>query len=97
MVTCGTCRGRGAVIRTQRMGPMVQQFQSACSDCRGSGQSISDAARCKACIGRKIIEKQKVLELHVEKGMTDNQKINFREESDQAPDMDVSALHRNQL
>jgi hypothetical protein len=43
-------------------------------------------------LGRKVTQKKKVLEVHVEKGMVNSQKITFREEADQAPDTDVSFL-----
>jgi DnaJ family protein A protein 2 len=88
-VTCKTCRGNGIVVKMQRLGPgMMQQVQTHCPDCRGTGESISDADRCKTCVGRKVTEDKKVLEVHIEKGMMNNQKITFRGESDQAPDTD---------
>ena len=48
------------------------------------GEMISEKDRCKACTGRKIANETKVLEVHVDKGMKDGQKIPFRGEGDQA-------------
>jgi DnaJ homolog subfamily A member 2 len=39
---CNECNGRGVVIRVMRMGPMIQQTQSACSACKGEGSSCKN-------------------------------------------------------
>jgi len=36
---CGECRGRGVTVQVVRMGPMIQQMQSACVACNGRGRS----------------------------------------------------------
>lgn len=83
---CHTCSGSGVEIRVQRLGPgMVQQFQSRCSDCSGQGERFREKDRCKECMGRKTNREKKVLEVHVEKGMKDGQKITFYGEGDQEP------------
>lgn len=33
--SCKDCKGRGVVIRTIQMGPMIQQVQQHCSACKG--------------------------------------------------------------
>lgn len=47
------------------------------------GETISEKDKCKECKGKKVTQQTKVLEVHVDKGMKDNQKIPFRGEGDQ--------------
>lgn len=67
---------------------MIQQIQSMCSDCRGNGERINPKDRCKACQGKKVIRDRKILEVHVDKGMIDGQKILFSGEGDQEPELE---------
>ncbi|OQS04698.1 hypothetical protein THRCLA_03085 [Thraustotheca clavata] len=84
--TCDTCNGRGMRIQHRQIAPgMVQQVQSVCPDCRGQGKTIRESDRCKACKGNKVTKERKVLEVHIEKGMRNNQRITFKGEADQAP------------
>ncbi|EQC39456.1 hypothetical protein SDRG_03658 [Saprolegnia diclina VS20] len=84
--SCGTCNGRGMRIQHRQIAPgMVQQVQSVCPDCRGQGKTINDADRCKACKGNKVTKERKVLEVHIEPGMRNGQRITFKGEADQAP------------
>lgn len=86
---CGNCRGTGMYVRIQALGPqMVQQIQSVCGDCRGEGQIIDPRHRCKNCQGKKIVKERKILEVHIDKGMKDNQQIRFSGEGDQDPDLE---------
>ncbi|KAL5647253.1 hypothetical protein ACJX0J_041608, partial [Zea mays] len=50
----------------------------------GSGETISDKDRCPQCKGDKVVSKKKVLEVVVEKGMQNGQKITFPSEADEA-------------
>ena len=47
------------------------------------GEIINDKDKCKECKGKKVISETKILEVHVDKGMKDGQKIPFRGEGDQ--------------
>lgn len=75
--SCGECGGRGVTVQTVRMGPMIQQMQSACGACGGQGKSF-----------RTKSEKE-ILEVHIQKGSPDKHKITFREMADEAPDHDA--------
>lgn len=48
-----------------------------------SGEMISEKDRCKDCRGKKVVSETKILEVHVDKGMRNEQKIPFRGEGDQ--------------
>ncbi|KAF1411542.1 hypothetical protein FQV22_0009876, partial [Spheniscus magellanicus] len=86
---CPNCRGTGMQIRIHQIGPgMVQQIRSVCMECQGHGERISPKDRCKSCTGRKIVREKKILEVHIDKGMKDGQKITFRGEGDQEPGLE---------
>ena len=73
-------------IELRQFGPgMVQQVQRQCSDCDGRGEVIKEKDRCKSCNGKKVVPERKVLEVHIDKGMEDGQRITFNGEADQQP------------
>ncbi|XP_076027765.1 dnaJ homolog subfamily A member 4 [Genypterus blacodes] len=89
MEKCSNCKGRGVQIKVQQIGPgMIQQIQSMCSDCQGQGERFSAKDRCKTCNGHKVERKKKILEVHIDKGMKDGQKITFHGEGDQEPGLE---------
>lgn len=86
---CSTCQGSGVVAHIQQLGPgIVQQMQSRCSACKGMGERFNQRDRCKNCNGKKTIRDRKILEVHVDQGMVDGQKIFFNGEGDQEPDLE---------
>lgn len=86
---CRVCRGFGVKISYRQLGPgMTQKFQSRCTDCSGEGEIIQDKDRCQTCRGKKVCNEIKILEVHVDKGMKENQKIYFRGDGDQMTDME---------
>lgn len=82
---CTGCSGRGFKFITRQMGPMIQRFQAECDQCHGSGDIIDPKDRCTACNGNKTTSERKILEVHIDPGMKDGQRIVFRGEGDQAP------------
>ncbi|XP_036372885.1 dnaJ homolog subfamily A member 1-like [Megalops cyprinoides] len=86
---CPSCRGMGMQVRLHQIGPgLVQQVSTICGACQGQGQRISPKDKCKACGGRKILRQKKILEVHIDKGMKDGQKIVFHGEGDQEPGLE---------
>ncbi|XP_076673042.1 dnaJ heat shock protein family (Hsp40) member A4-like [Andrena cerasifolii] len=84
---CSTCHGTGMQVQIQQLGPgMLQHLQTMCSDCKGQGERINPRDRCKQCCGRKTIRDRKILEVRVDPGMVDGQRIVFSGEGDQEPD-----------
>jgi len=87
---CYSCNGNGIKISIQPLGPgMVQQVQRVCPDCQGEGEIIDAKNRCKKCSGKKVLEETKILEVHVNKGMMDGERITFRGEGDQQPGVET--------
>jgi len=75
---CGECRGQGAVTKIRQVGPgMIQQIQMPCNICQGSGRKLNP--------GCKVRKERKVLEIRVEKGMKDGDKIVEYEQADEMP------------
>uniref|UniRef100_UPI0037E8945F dnaJ homolog subfamily A member 4 n=1 Tax=Semicossyphus pulcher TaxID=241346 RepID=UPI0037E8945F len=86
---CSNCKGKGVQIKVQQIGPgMIQQIQSMCHDCQGQGEKFNAKDRCKTCNGHKVERKKKILEVHIDKGMKDGQKITFHGEGDQEPGLE---------
>ncbi|XP_078442710.1 dnaJ protein homolog [Wolffia australiana] len=84
---CPGCQGSGIKVSIRQLGPgMIQQMQHPCNQCKGTGETINDKDRCTSCKGEKVVQEKKVLEVHVEKGMQNGQKITFPGEADEAPD-----------
>ncbi|KAH6772995.1 DNAJ-like protein 2 [Perilla frutescens var. hirtella] len=84
---CSGCQGSGMKVTIRQLGPgMIQQMQHACNECKGTGETINDKDRCSQCKGEKVVQEKKVLEVHVEKGMQNGQRVTFPGEADEAPD-----------
>lgn len=70
----------------RQLGPgMMQQMQAVCSDCAGEGKVIAGSDQCTVCRGKKTVSETKILEVHVDRGMKDGEKVVFRGEGDQHP------------
>ncbi|XP_070828862.1 dnaJ homolog subfamily A member 4 [Chaetodon trifascialis] len=86
---CSNCKGKGVQIRVQQIGPgMIQQTQSICAECQGQGEKFNSKDRCKNCNGHKVERKKKILEVNIDKGMKDGQRITFNGEGDQEPGLE---------
>ncbi|XP_043470874.1 dnaJ homolog subfamily A member 1 [Leptopilina heterotoma] len=86
---CTNCGGSGMTVQVEQLGPgMIQRFQHMCQECKGQGERINPKDRCKQCNGRKTVRDRKILEVHVDKGMVDGQKIVFGGEGDQEPELE---------
>jgi len=84
---CSSCGGRGIKFVTRQMGPMIQRFQTTCDVCNGSGDIIDPKDRCTQCHGKKTQSERKILQVHVDPGMKNGQRIVFKGEGDQEPDV----------
>jgi len=90
---CDGCDGHGVKVVVKPIGPgMVQQMQVVCPQCKGKGEIVKDSDKCTQCRGEKVEKVKKTLEVFVEKGMANGNKITFAGESDQAPGMEPGDL-----
>ncbi|KAL3085046.1 hypothetical protein niasHS_010115 [Heterodera schachtii] len=84
---CENCRGRGLEIHNMQIGPgMIQRIQRACSECGGEGEINRNP--CKHCGGKKRIKSEETIEVHIEKGMRDGQRLMFYGKGDQQPGLE---------
>jgi len=84
--TCASCKGSGRKVTIHQVAPgFVQQMQTTCGDCQGEGKTVPDKFKCKNCNGRKVVSDVKTLEIGIDKGMKNNQKIVFEGEADEKP------------
>jgi hypothetical protein len=70
---CEACDGTGATVQTINLGPMLQRVRAACPACAGQGQRV----------GRKHV--REVLEVRIDKGASDGQRLVFPEKGDEQP------------
>ncbi len=82
---CTGCKGTGVRMTIRQMGPMIQQMQSVCNECQGEGEVVKPADRCPTCSGKKVTKEKKVIEIKVEPGSVNGQRIKFSGEADEAP------------
>ena len=74
---CQKCNGQGAVMEVRQIGPgMITQMQRSCPECGGRGNNATTK------------NERKVLEVHIEKGMSNNSKVTFPGAADEVPGMD---------
>lgn len=78
---CDSCDGQGVVVELRQIAlGMVQQVQRKCPHC-------NDGYQCRTK------KERKVLEVLVEKGMKNGQKITFRGMADEKPNMEPGDIH----
>lgn len=83
---CQSCNGRGVAFVVRQLGPgMITKMQTTCDVCRGRGEKITEKDKCKKCLGNKLVEEKQIFEVHINKGMKDEQQIKFADQGDQTP------------
>ncbi|XP_032647992.1 dnaJ homolog subfamily A member 1-like [Chelonoidis abingdonii] len=86
---CPKCHGTGMEFHVHQLGPsMIQQIQTMCSQCQGQGEWVRPLDRCLTCNGRRVVREKKILNVHLDRGMQDGQRITFHEEGDQVPGLE---------
>lgn len=86
---CSACNGTGVFTQIRQMGPMIQQMRSACGQCNQTGKIIDPKFKCPSCNGKKRVREKKILQITVDKGSRDGQKISFYGEGDQEPGLEA--------
>jgi chaperone protein DnaJ len=82
---CDSCDGHGVKFQTSRMGNMITQRQVTCEKCSGKGEYIPPDQRCDKCKGQKTVPEEKIVEVHIEKGMKFDDVISFPGAADEEP------------
>jgi DnaJ family protein A protein 2 len=83
---CSSCNGRGYRMVARQVGPgIIQQTQSECSNCQGTGEVIDAKDRCAECGGKKTKSEKKTIEVEIKQGMKHGAKIKLKGEADQSP------------
>ena len=73
--TCTQCRGQGMRMEMRQMGPFVTQQPVECRKCMGEGIMIDPGDECKGCNGRRVSQRQHMLEIPIEKGLATGDKV----------------------
>lgn len=78
---CVPCKGRGIILQTIRMGPMVQQVQQPCNNCGGQGKQY------------RVNKVSENIRVTIPKGVPNNHKIEIFDKGDDVLDGDPGDLH----
>jgi len=85
---CSMCGGHGMRQIMQQMGPMMTVRTEPCGSCRGSGKTVQEKNRCKGCKGERVLPRENMLEVVVEPGMQEGDRITFPSACSESPDFD---------
>eukprot|EP00478_Filoreta_tenera_P000398 GABV01000398.1.p1 GENE.GABV01000398.1~~GABV01000398.1.p1 ORF type:complete len:434 (-),score=186.93 GABV01000398.1:47-1348(-) len=87
-VSCSSCHGHGVKVMVRQLGPgMIEKSQVACDQCKGQGKRMKEEDKCSSCKGDGTVKKSETLEVIIDKGMKDGERIVFSGQADEAPDM----------
>ena len=82
---CSSCGGQGMRMEMRQMGPFVTQQPVECRACFGEGVQIKPGDECKGCDGRRVVQRQAILEIPIERGLSSGDKVTLRGEASQTP------------
>jgi len=75
-VICSKCDGKGTIVTSATVENGLRRYTAeSCEQCKGTGRYIKAEDLCKECKGKKYLLFQKELNVIVEKGMKDGQKM----------------------
>jgi DnaJ family protein A protein 2 len=83
MEACGACGGKGFRIRGQQMGPIMTMMHEPCGACSQSGKCIVE--KCGSCEGRQVVESESVLDVVIEPGMQEGDRLTFEGKCSESP------------
>lgn len=88
VATCSRCGGRGVIDTVQRTILGNMRTQSACPDCHGTGEVITDP--CPHCHGEGIENKEEIITISIPAGVADGMTLAMRGKGNAAPKGGVS-------
>jgi DnaJ-class molecular chaperone len=74
---CNICDGKGMRIQIIQMGPMIQQIQSTCGNCRGSGKVVNPNS-CSECSGEGWKLRNVSVNVPLKNGLMSGQQIHMQ-------------------
>ncbi|GAB0094098.1 hypothetical protein DMENIID0001_093220 [Sergentomyia squamirostris] len=74
---CDTCHGSGMKFEHHQMGLFINRVATNCSTCHGRGKVFSDEDKCEKCTGSRTLSEETDLDVNIEPGMHNMQKIEF--------------------
>ena len=80
---CKACSGKGFRIRGQQMGPIMAMTQEPCEPCKQTGKEVRDT--CTACVGKRVTDSESVLDVVVEPGMQEGDRLTFPGQCSESP------------
>ena len=81
--TCAACGGRGMRMKQMQMGPMLAMTTEPCGLCNQTGQRVTN--KCDDCAGRCVSESMTALEVVIEPGMQEGDRIVFPGKCSESP------------
>ena len=91
IIQCTLCKGKGQIIKMNRIGPMIQQSIQACYQCSSKGKVIKKGDECMKCNGSKYMNVIKKVEFYIKPGSVNGDRIILYGEGDWHPDHDVTS------
>lgn len=88
-ITCRYCNGSGMIFRLHQMGPLIQQMQSTCNICYGTGSIINNNnISCQLCKGNGNYITDETIKIEVPKCTHNGHRIVFSKLGEQAKTKD---------
>lgn len=83
---CTDCKGTGSQVKLASLGGgNLRTHYIPCPSCKEEGLRVKEKERCKKCKGEKVIKAKAKLNVKIEPGMRDGQRLIFQEQSDCVP------------
>jgi len=91
---CSGCNGRGIKVVIQQPKPgFIQQFQTACPDCKGTGKKVDASGECLDCNGEGVIEQPELIQVNIAPGTKNGEVITFEGKGDEGLNMIPGDIH----
>ncbi|KAJ2825176.1 DnaJ-like protein xdj1, partial [Coemansia erecta] len=73
---CYSCQGKGFRMTARQVAPgLFSQSQVGCTTCNTTGKVVPDSKKCKRCKGHGVADEKDTVEINIEPGMSDGQRI----------------------
>ena len=83
---CSGCEGKGTKSGTRTVGMFTEHQETPCPECSGRGVIIDQFARCPQCNGRRTVHTQQPIEVRIDPGMREGQRVTVEGFGDESTD-----------